>query len=115
MRLFVPKHLCWRPDIPDFRDLLPESPEILKLLPSARLPDGTLPVSDAIQGGAAALLVGFDDKQISASRGLSLASAAGSVCIEFRRLSVRSSLHRIPNVRQIQSRKDSVCEDTQFG
>lgn len=45
MRLFAPKHLCWRPDIPDFRDLLPESPEILKLLPPASLPDGTLPVS----------------------------------------------------------------------
>ena len=45
MQLFAPKHLCWRPDIPDFRDLLPDSPEILHLLPPAKLPNATLPVS----------------------------------------------------------------------
>ena len=33
MRVFIPRHLCWRPDIPDFRDLNPSSPEIRQLLP----------------------------------------------------------------------------------
>lgn len=43
MRVFVPKHLCWRPDIPDFRDLVPESREILKLFPDAKYPSVELP------------------------------------------------------------------------
>lgn len=43
MRVFIPKHLCWRPDIPDFRDLAPESPEILSLVPNGRVPDAELP------------------------------------------------------------------------
>lgn len=45
MRVFIPKHLCWRPDIPDFRDLAPESREILSLLPNGRLPEHELPVA----------------------------------------------------------------------
>jgi hypothetical protein len=45
MRVFIPKHLCWHPDIPDFRDLAPESQEILKLLPDAKLPQHDLPDS----------------------------------------------------------------------
>ena len=45
MRVFIPKHLCWRPDIPDFQDLIPESPEILDLLPNRKLPDLALPIA----------------------------------------------------------------------
>lgn len=43
MRVFVPKNLCWRPDIPDFRDLVPESPQILNLLPDGMPPNAELP------------------------------------------------------------------------
>ncbi len=45
MRVFIPKHLCWRPDVPDFRDLVPESPEIFCLMPNGILPQHPLPIA----------------------------------------------------------------------
>lgn len=45
MRVFTPRHLCWRPGVPDFRDLVPESPEILRLMPDGKLPEHALPVA----------------------------------------------------------------------
>lgn len=45
MRVFIPRHLCWRPDLPDFRDLVPTSPEIRRLLPDTE--SSYAPVADA--------------------------------------------------------------------
>jgi hypothetical protein len=49
MRVFTPRHLCWRPDIPDFRDLGPSCSAVRNVLPECKVPFASVP--DAVDLG----------------------------------------------------------------
>ncbi|MDX1930559.1 MAG: C1 family peptidase [Pirellulaceae bacterium] len=63
MRVFLPRHLCWRPDLPDFRDLVPTSPEIRRLLPVTESTSAPVPEAADLR----AYLLSYPTSSLSAA------------------------------------------------